>query len=39
MLKIKRIKLKPLKIVQFEAQKPKFVNVSIQGKTRKTKKR
>ena len=39
MLKIKRIKLKPLKIVQFEAQKPKFVKVSIQGKIKKSKKR
>jgi hypothetical protein len=39
MPKIKKIKIKPLRIVQFEAPKPKFVKVSIQGKIRKTKKR
>lgn len=39
MPKIKKIKVKPLRIVQLEAPKPKFVKVSIQGKTRKTKKR
>jgi hypothetical protein len=37
MPKIKKIKVKPLRIVQLEAPKPKFVKVSIQGKTRKTK--
>lgn len=39
MLKIKKIKLKPVKIIQIEVPKPQFVKVSIQGKTRKTKKR
>lgn len=39
MPKIKKIKVKPLRIIQHEAPKPMFVKVSIQGKTRKTKKR
>lgn len=39
MFKIKKIKLKPLRVVQFEVPKPKFVRVSIQGKTKQLKKR
>lgn len=39
MPKIRKIKLKPIKIIQLEAPKPKFVKVSIQGKIKKSKKR
>lgn len=39
MLKIQKIKLKPIKIIQIETPKPTFVKVSLQGKTKKSKKR